>query len=167
MSFLEKKKFNRSGTEEDYGKDSQTSNYRTSWTYFIPERTPISRVIKKRVAKMLKCRIKDIEPIQIVRYKEGQYYKTHHDSQLDEDGLHRDHTFFVYLNTIRNGSGGTTFPYLRTRFLPRKGCAVYWQNLRRGDCDGRMRHRGDIVKDAQKYGMNIWIRTPRQDQNPK
>lgn len=189
LKYAESATFDRSETTDDYDliedeDNGVISEDRTSSTVFIPEDHPISKNITAKVCAIVKCDPLDVEKIQIVRYYKGQCFKLHHDSYLDEEGLHRDHTFFIYLNTIKNGSGTTNFPNLNLRgssgvkFQPYAGAAVHWLNLTcnvskddrpiRKRCDKRLMHTGSKVQgndNIVKFGMNVWIRTPRQDCN--
>lgn len=55
--------------------------------------------------------------------------------------------------------GGTVFPFLKLRVLPRKGAAVFWHNL--GPCgayDFLTRHTACPVLIGSKWVANAWIR---------
>lgn len=179
FDFIKVSKFDRSETTDNYDENAEISNYRTSHSLYIPEDHPISEMLTEKVCNIVDCDGLDVEKIQIVRYHQGQQFKEHHDSYLDDEGMHRDHTFFIYLNTIDNGSSTTNFPKLYKKdngkfggikVMPYAGAAVHWLNLKKNRkgkkvCDQRLRHTGSLVKDTVKYGINVWIRTPYQDYN--
>ena len=114
--------------------------------------------------------VENIEPIQMVRYNSGQFYKPHYDyldwkldiykKQIKINGQ-REITFFVYLNDIPEGVGGETyFPKLDKKIKGKKGDAVFWYNMKQnGNVDNRTLHGGNPITSGTKYGLNIWVRT--------
>ena len=111
---------------------------------------------------------KNIEPIQLVRYEPGQYFKPHYDyldkklpiykSNIERNGQ-RQLTFFVYLTDVDDDAGGKTyFPKLKKHFSANKGGAIFWNNMVDGVEDPRTLHSGTELKKGIKYGLNIWVR---------
>lgn len=127
-----------------------------------------------------------LEPLQLVRYGEGERYHFHTDWFPDPVhataalGGNRASSFFGYVAASANlTGGGTNFPLLDVpvderwcefidcdepwengvTFLPIEGNVVYWENL---DADGRgdprTLHAGLPVMSGWKIGMNIWTR---------
>merc|ERR1712224_705479 len=76
----------------------------------------VAERIAARVATVCGVPLAKVEPLVILKYEPGQYFKQHHDGSM------RSHTVFLYLNTVEDG-GETYFPkpnYLRwgsTTFL--------------------------------------------------
>lgn len=110
----------------------------------------------------------NIEPIQLVRYTPGQYFKPHYDfldrnmsmyrENIERNGQ-RELTFFVYLNDVPDKLGGKTFfPKINKEFKGDKGDAVFWKNVVNGKDDKRTLHSGTELKEGIKYGLNIWVR---------
>ena len=93
---------------------SRPDKSRTSWTAHIGKKfinrdskDPILMKVLEKAAKFGKKDIKNIEPIQLVRYKPGQYFKSHYDYLDTRNSMYRENvsrngqreiTFFVYLN---------------------------------------------------------------------
>ena len=111
---------------------------------------------------------KNIEPIQLVRYEPGQYFKPHYDyldknlpiykNNIEKNGQ-RQLTFFVYLTDVDKDAGGKTyFPKLNKHFTANKGGAIFWSNMIDGKEDPRTLHSGTELKKGVKYGLNIWVR---------
>ena len=111
---------------------------------------------------------KNIEPIQLVRYEPGQYFKPHYDyldsklpiykNNIEKNGQ-RELTFFVYLTDVDEDAGGKTyFPKLKKHFSANKGGAIFWTNMVDGKEDPRTLHSGTELKKGIKYGLNIWVR---------
>ena len=112
---------------------------------------------------------KNIEPIQLVRYEPGQYFKPHYDYLDSKNALYkkniakngqRKYTFFVYLTDVPEGIGGETyFPKVGKYFKGNKGDAIFWDNiLPNGEEDKRTLHSGTELLEGKKYGLNIWGR---------
>ena len=125
---------------------------------------------------MLGCLMEQIEPLQIVRYKPGQFFDMHHDmADINANGdvvlppkryeaKRRLVTLFVYLNTLSDEQGGCTyFPNCNNlRIRPQRGRLVIWSNVTaNGQPDARTIHAGEPVIQSPtgfaKYGLNIWI----------
>lgn len=146
------------------------SDYRTSYTgNFEKGETSLIRQIEEKASQLSGLPVENIEPIQFLRYRNGQYYKKHYDffdparedsgSQLKKGGQ-RLVSFFVYLTTLPPGQGGCTkFHRLNKSVEPRCGRAAMWYNV---DCEGRedfdTLHSGEPVRSGTKYALNIWIR---------
>lgn len=126
-----------------------------------------------------------VEPLQLVRYGEGQRYHFHTDWFTDPShaaarlGGNRVSSFFGYVSAANVTGGGTNFPLLDAprdgrwcafvdcdepwdnglTFRPVEGNFVYWENLLAdGTGDPRNLHAGLPVTSGQKVGMNIWTR---------
>lgn len=126
-----------------------------------------------------------VEPLQLVKYGEGQRYHFHTDWFTDPAhtkasmGGNRQSSFFGYVSAVNVTGGGTNFPLLDApqddrwcsfidcdepwengvTFRPIEGNFVYWENLLYdGSGDPRNLHAGLPVTTGQKVGMNIWTR---------
>ncbi|KAF0317906.1 2OG-Fe(II) oxygenase superfamily protein [Colletotrichum asianum] len=126
-----------------------------------------------------------IEPLQLVKYGQGQRYHFHTDWFTDpkhttaSQGGNRMSSFFGYVSVVNVTGGGTNFPMLDAphderwcefidcdepwengvTFRPLEGNFVYWENLLwDGTGDQRNLHAGLPVTSGQKVGMNIWTR---------
>ena len=145
-------------------KDAQ---YRTSHTCFLSElRSPLATEINQRICKTLGINPEYSEGVQAQHYDVGQQFKAHCDyfvpgSAYQQNGPeygNRTWTFMVYLNEGMEG-GGTRFHSLDMTFEPRKGRALFWNNLyadRRPNPDTR--HSGEPVISGQKMIITKWFR---------
>ena len=154
---------------------SKLDKSRTSWTAHIGKKfinkdnkDPILMKVLEKSAKFGKREVKNIEPIQLVRYKPGQYFKSHYDyldtrlpvykKNVEKNGQ-REITLFVYLNDVPDGVGGQTqFTKLNKVFKAKKGQAIFWHNVKDGKVDTDTLHSGTELTKGIKYGLNIWIR---------
>ncbi len=154
---------------------SRPDKSRTSWTAHIGKKfinrdskDPILMKVLEKAAKFGKKDIKNIEPIQLVRYKPGQYFKSHYDYLDTRNSMYRENvsrngqreiTFFVYLNDVPEGVGGETqFTKINKIFKAKKGQAIFWHNMKNGEVDPKTLHSGTELKEGTKYGLNIWVR---------
>lgn len=158
----------KNGSRPDKSRTSMTAHIGKK---FLRNDNPdpiLTRILEKSEAY---CGLptKNIEPIQLVRYEPGQYFKPHYDyldrkidmyrENVERNGQ-RKYTFFVYLTDVPKNVGGTTyFPKLKKHFTGGKGDAIFWSNTNdEGAEDTRMLHSGTELKQGKKYGLNIWVR---------
>ena len=132
------------------------------------KKDPILINVLKKASQYSHLPEENIEPIQLVRYTPGQYFKPHYDYLDRKIPMYKDNvakngqrefTFFVYLNNVPDELGGkTAFPKLNKEFKGGKGDAIFWRNIKEGEDDKRMLHSGTELKKGIKYGLNIWVR---------
>lgn len=141
----------------------------------LKNENPKIRSFQRRIADLFCCAEDQIEPIQLVRYKPGEFFGLHHDmGDLSPDGdvvlpqrvwyaKRRLITLFIYLNTLPEEQGGCThFPRCDDlRINPKRGRLVMWSNVtKEGLPDPRTVHAGECVSNPHspaKYGLNVWI----------
>ncbi len=162
-------RFNRSHIQTS--QSDKTSDVRTSYSCYLENgEDEIVKVIEARASTLSGLPHSHLEPLQLVRYHPGQFYKFHYDffvpgADGTKDALTRGGqrrvTFFVYLNDLpEDDTGGHTFfDKLDYRVKPVCGTAVFWL-----DCgiDGKedylTHHAGESPTIGIKYGLNIWFR---------
>jgi len=161
--------FKASYTDTDTG-DKVISEERTS-TFFYVQKFGDSKVraIEARAAEMIGLPAENVEPLQVVAYRDGQQFTEHHDAgtlcgddgmeQVEEVSPFRLVTLFLYLNTLPPGQGETAFPRLNINVRPERNKAVVFCNCdENGRVDLRLTHAARPVDEGfEKYGMNIWI----------
>jgi len=154
---------------------SRPDKSRTSWTAHIGKQLitkdnkdkTLLKIYEKAGKFCNRCP-KNIEPIQLVRYTPGQFFKSHYDyldtknpmykRNVEKNGQ-REVTFFVYLNDVPEGVGGEThFKKINKTFKGKKGQAIFWYNMKDGKVDPLTLHSGTEIKEGVKYGLNIWVR---------
>ena len=87
--------------------------------------------IHERMSKVMNIDAVNSEDLQILKYEQGQFYRTHHDfipHQVDRQCGPRILTFFLYLSDVEDG-GGTNFPTLDITVQPKKGRALLWPSV--------------------------------------
>ena len=147
------------------------TEYRTSRYLRVKKgQDAIIRSIEGRIAQSVGLPSENIEPLQIVRYTDGQHFDVHHDAgTLCDDGEvelvqpKRLVTVFIYLNSLPEGEGHTEFPLLNEgkglSVRPSRGDAVVWCNiLPDGNVDPLLQHKAcPVSKGLYKYGINVWF----------
>ena len=134
--------------------------------YLTRADSPLVEAIEKRVCKIVACAVHQVEPLQVVHYSKGEFYKPHHDYfepwDFDPKLGQRLHTFLIYLNDVAPSDGGITFfPQLNIRVQPEMGSALYFRDLDiHGKPDPRTLHAGEeiINPKVQKWAINVWVR---------
>jgi len=162
-------KFASSFTEDEYNCEV-LNDYRTStFIHLSKSQDAIIRRIEERAANLIGISSQNIEPLQIVSYRDGQKFDTHHDAGTynEDDGEvelvspRRYATLFVYLNTLPSGQGHTEFPAASPvlSVTPQKGDGVLFCNiLPDGQADPLTIHRAcPVDKGYMKFGVNIWM----------
>jgi hypothetical protein len=135
----------------------------SSFCIFECNQNPTLQLITKRAAELVGVPERNVEYIQVLKYNEGQFYKTHHDNNPNYFHMPmgpRIYTLFLYLSDVEEG-GETEFPSLGLRATPRKGAAVLWPSVSDSDPDRandiRTMHQALPVIKGLKYAANIWI----------
>ena len=151
------------------------SNDRTSSSVFLNSSNDAANQLLIKIKKMAAAAAgvaqTYMEPLQVVKYEQGEYYREHYD-YLDADSGEvkefgqRTLTILVYLNTLEDSQGGgTRFHVLEHTVKPVKGNALLWHNvLAIGQTDPRTLHSGEPILQpgVVKYAMNIWFRNKSQ-----
>ena len=122
--------------------------------------------LMQRIADYLQVPVENIEPLQLVRYTPGQFYKQHHDhgEYYGASSEQRPITMLLFLSTMPESDGGghTLFSNLDVAVLPRQGDGIIWSNVDDS---------GEVLLDALheavppkgntgnviKYAMNVWV----------
>eukprot|EP00439_Symbiodinium_sp_Y106_P009729 s2667_g1.t1 len=119
--------------------------------------------IRERAAGEFGLPESHVEPLQLVRYRAGEFYAAH-DSTLWLAGQ-RVATLLVYLTEPRGDAttaagGETRFTQLDVNVPPKPGVAILWPNVSQGGIPleqtehEALPHRSDGIKVA----LNIWLR---------
>mmetsp|Transcript_10336 Transcript_10336/g.15539 ORF Transcript_10336/g.15539 Transcript_10336/m.15539 type:complete len:504 (-) Transcript_10336:508-2019(-) len=126
---------------EDVGKelfdgsfDSVQSSSRTShnaWCTGPCYEDPIAKDVMAKIEKITGIPEPNSENLQLLRYHEGQFYRTHHDFIDNQEKFPagpRLLTAFLYLNDVEEG-GGTNFPRLGITVNPKRGRLLLWPSV--------------------------------------
>lgn len=127
---------------------------------------PIIQKLSQKTAEITNIPITHQEPLQVVSYDKGGYFKPHYDpcdgsetycERMNSDAGPRFITLIIYLNDNFQG-GETAFPYINQICKPEKGKAVMFYNT---DIEGNILkealHGGVQLTSGSKWICNKWI----------
>ncbi|GMI26486.1 hypothetical protein TeGR_g8016 [Tetraparma gracilis] len=129
----------------------------------VCETDPLVVRVNERVEQVTRIPYDNYEHLQLLHYREGEFYHLHHDflpNFTTHDG-NRLVTLFIYLNDVEEG-GETWFPDVLQggiKIKPKLGRAVLWPNVMNQDPaarDGRTYHEALAVTKGEKYAANAW-----------
>jgi len=118
---------------------------------------------RKRAASIVRVPVENFDFSQALRYKEGMFYKAHHDNHptfhYHPPGA-RIFTYFVYFSDMGLQGGETFFPKVGIKAPAKRGAAVLFANtMDRNpmESDPRTLHESLPVERGLKKGMNMWL----------
>ena len=130
---------------------------RKSETAYLNSNDPILNIIIKKCVGLTNKPFENCEQLQVLRYREGGYFKPHQDSPHEGENK-RLYTFIIALNDDYEG-GETSFPNLGIKFKLKKGDAVFFHTLdNREQYTSMALHAGEPVKSGEKWGVTLWVR---------
>jgi prolyl 4-hydroxylase len=118
---------------------------------------PAVHALNRRFAAASGTDVRQGEPLQILRYREGQQYRPHHDAVPGLDNQ-RILTLIVYLNDDYEG-GETLFTGTGLAVKGARGDGLLFRNaLPDGRPDPHAQHAGRPVRGGEKLIASRWIR---------
>ncbi len=133
--------------------------------FFSRAETALVQRVEARVARMLRWPVKNLEGLQVLRYRVGAQYKAHYDyfgpdepatPGLLERGGQRVATLVMYLHEPEGG-GATVFPDVGIRVEPIRGNAVFF-NYAQPHPASLSLHGGEPVTAGEKWIATLWLR---------
>jgi prolyl 4-hydroxylase len=148
--------------------DRAGGGFRTSRTCPLSKLdAPVARAVDAKICRTLGIGAGFGEGVQGQWYDVGQQFRAHHDFFVPGSpeyrrfaGLrgNRTWTLMVYLNDGMEG-GGTRFPQIDHTVTPRRGLALFWNNLRPdGTPNPDTLHSGEPVTRGHKVILTKWFR---------
>jgi len=126
----------------------------------------ISRYIELKITQSVGEALEHSEPMSLLRYAPGEYYKPHVDffnpklnvsKGLLADGGQRTASAVTYLVAPTSG-GGTSFPRINLTVPAKTGSTLWFRNCGEdGLPDERSLHSGDTVDEGQKWVVTKWF----------
>jgi len=118
---------------------------------------PVIHQLNRRLAVATGTNVRQGEPLQVLRYRQGQEFKPHVDT-LPFESNQRIATALVTLNQGYEG-GETAFLELDFQWKGSLGDALVFANVAAdGSPDSRLRHAGRAVTAGEKMLASRWIR---------
>lgn len=156
-----------------YGSEALRDRLREQRPAYVEELELVER-ITGRVAALfsaagMEMSAWQIEPLQLVRYRDAAFFGPHHDYHAvgadgalgsSVQGEQRAFTLLLFGTSSKAGEGGEThFPLLRTKVSPSAGDAVAWANVdANGEPNPRSLHEGlPPAPGHEKVAINCWI----------
>uniref|UniRef100_A0A7S2WFP1 Fe2OG dioxygenase domain-containing protein n=1 Tax=Rhizochromulina marina TaxID=1034831 RepID=A0A7S2WFP1_9STRA len=152
--------YNKFGEAEKLVSRSRTSE--NAWCREGCDNNPLVQSIIQRIEAVTTVPYENFEQFQVLRYREGQYYKVHHDFGPHQVNLAcgpRILTFFLYLSDVEEG-GETHFPKLGIKVKPKLGRALLWPSVKDSDVNKQESltfHEALPVIKGEKLAANAWI----------
>ena len=155
--------------DPDGDQSGMVSDVRTSMSTYIPFEIVdlIGRHIELKIIAETNQSLSSSEPMSILRYAPGEYYRPHVDyfnprlnvsDEFLQDGGQRTASAVTYL-TAPTAGGGTSFPKLNITVPPVAGGTLWFRNCHKdGQVDDRSLHAGDTVIDGEKWVVTKWFR---------
>jgi prolyl 4-hydroxylase len=146
--------------------------YRKSQTAIVFDpynKDPSVLRVVTRGAMLLGLPADHVESVYITRYREGEYYKAHHDAYPGFDG-DRLYTVLIYLNDLtEEEGGGTVFEKLNIGVRPKCGRAVIWTNTNPdGSVHPEAMHEAmPVAPGAVKWVIQLWFRSYKMIKVPR
>lgn len=139
---------------------SRTSS--TAWCQGKCLQDPTVQRVERRVSDLLGgIPMENAEPMQVLRYEQGQFYKTHHDQNSPRASAWGPRMFTIFMYVGDGYTGGEThFPKLNLTIPAGKGRACIWTSVLDSDPyqrDDRTDHESLPVASGVKYGVNYWV----------
>eukprot|EP00980_Cylindrotheca_fusiformis_P008429 scaffold1784_cov116-Cylindrotheca_fusiformis.AAC.9 len=148
------------GTYDAVESKSRTSS--NAWCVKHCYEDETTKTVLGRIVNTTGVPEENYEYLQLLQYKETQFYGSHHDyinHHTERAQGVRILTVFLYLNDVEEG-GGTRFTDLDLTVEAKKGRALIWPSVLDSNPnkkDRRTHHEAMPVKKGIKYGANAWI----------
>ncbi|QIG59883.1 putative prolyl 4-hydroxylase [Dishui Lake phycodnavirus 4] len=139
---------------------------RDSETAWLSSDDPIVRRVIDKCISNCDRPFRNCEDLQVLRYKEGGFYKPHFDACSEREGCipseysnQRKYTFIIALTDDYEG-GSTSFPNLDKKYKMKAGDVLKFNNLDNyGLVCGQALHCGEPVTSGNKWICNLWVHT--------
>jgi len=132
------------------------------WCRGTCQTDPFMRALEDRIAKFTGVPANHGEPMQLLKYEQGQFYRPHIDQNSPRASAWgpRVYTFYLYLSDVEEG-GETRWPRVEgLEVKPKKGRALIWANVQDDDpytVDELSEHEARPPVRGEKLGMIYWL----------
>ena len=155
IEYIKKESINKF-TPSRVGYGHEDRERRVSETVIFALNDPIADRISRKCAGLTNKTVTHCEKLQVVRYKEGGFYKYHYDTFKTNVNNQRLYTFIIALNDYEGGE--TEFPQLNVEYKLKKGDALFFHTLDNHEYETSLAlHSGKYVKSAEKWICNLWV----------
>ena len=153
-------------------KDSIRTSYSATIDWLTED--PAVFFLMQKCCQCFQVDVSQSEILHVLHYSIGEEYKPHYDffggvSQLTKfnPNTQRIKTICLYLNDVEQG-GSTTFPKLNKTVSPKKGRAVFFENINTESNKPYIDslHAGEPVEQGEKWLATLWIRNNNTNRGP-
>lgn len=159
---------NSTVVDYDTGGGQEKNEYRNSKNTSLDGKLyPFVKDIETRISKLFKIDQNRFEPLTVINYQPGEYFKPHHDffhenpngkNDYMKYGGNRVGTVIIYLNDVEEG-GETNFPNLGLSFFCKKGNLIYFNyDYKDQTLKDKTLHQGVPTISSEKWITTTWIR---------
>jgi prolyl 4-hydroxylase len=132
------------------------TNIRKSDTAWLSLNDPVVRRVTERCIAMTDRPLGNCEKLQVLRYREGGFYRPHLDTIRGHQNK-RMYTFILALNDEYEG-GSTAFPNINKIYKLKKGDVLFFDTLDNYEMEtSKALHSGTKVISGEKWIANLWI----------
>jgi prolyl 4-hydroxylase len=156
----------KKGMKESVVNNLKSDQKRKSFTCWLPPQKWY-----KKISEWVGVPMEQFEHVQVVYYKESNYFHLHYDQcfftdlfcrqDFEKHGGARMYTILIYLNDPEEYEGGETiFPNLDVKIKGNKGDAIWFHNLDKSKnyVHPKSLHAGATIQKGEKWIANVWIR---------
>lgn len=118
----------------------------------------IREVLRDSVTAVCGLPPENFEPWQVVRYRKGEQFTSHHDMLPPDAYGIRAYSALFYLRAPEAG-GETVFPYVGRTIKPQPGMLVVWPNTSNGVTLRAATHQSNVVTAGEKWSLVTWVRS--------
>lgn len=146
-------KMQPSTISEDKNIDVSVRKSDTAW---LSLNDPVVRRVAERCIAMTDRPLVNCEKLQVLRYKEGGFYRPHQDVITGHPNK-RMYTFILALNDGYEG-GSTAFPNIHRMYKLKKGDVLFFDTLDNYEmATSKALHSGTKVLSGEKWIANLWV----------
>ena len=132
-------------------------NIRKSEEVMLESNDPILNSVVRKCVGLTNKPFENAEGLQVLRYKEGGYFKHHQDVNPYFMINRRLYTIMIALNDDYEG-GETIFPLLNKSYKLSKGDAIFFHTVDNYEVITELTlHGGQPVKSGEKWVCNLWV----------
>jgi len=148
----------------EHVKDEIRTSYSATIDWLAED--PAINLIMQKCCNLFDVNANQSEVLHVLHYSIGEEYKPHYDffGGTDDhnnftDKQQRIKTICLYLNDVEQG-GNTTFPNLNKSIKPKKGNAVFFENINPENNVPYIEslHAGEPIIRGEKWLATLWIR---------
>ena len=149
----------------EHVKDEIRTSYSATVDWLTED--PAINLIMQKCCDNFGVNVSQSEVLHVLHYSIGEEYKPHYDFFGGTDDHNnftvdqqRIKTICLYLNDVEEG-GNTTFPNLNKFVVPKKGSAVFFENINPENNEPYIEslHAGEPIIKGEKWLATLWIRS--------